>query len=168
MGARMIGIRSTYADRRNRWRSRLVQGRMRLYQATAIPVLLFLITGCAPSPAACAPTYVPAGVMFKLNGLDDTAQATEIRACMDDHCVTLDPSPSPSPHPPFVTAGGDAADSERTVTAKLTLTEPTTHAVLFNASTPVTLKKSNIPHCGGDTYGAVVRVVDRTLVPGTG
>jgi hypothetical protein len=105
-------------------------------------------------------------MVFKLPSDGLFAGSVEFRACMDQDCVVRNQT-ADGPFIALLIAGSDHATAPRTVTARLTVTNHDTRAVLFAASTQATLRKIQPVSCdqGSGGYQATAQAtMDGILV----
>jgi hypothetical protein len=132
-------------------------------------VSALLLAGCGePVNSACPAVYSPPGVLFKLPTRAQFTEPVQFRACADQDCVTSDDTSSAGASVPWLVAGSRQATAPGTVTARLTVTGRSSHSVLLDASTQVTLHKITVGVCeqGPGGYQATVHMANGKLVPG--
>lgn len=142
-------------------RSRPIAVRLVAWTSSAI-LTLALLTGCVLT-RACTMKGAFTGVSFDIGeAVPATATGLDVHACVDDECVD-ESGPSAASTWVFVRLRG--VNSERVATARLTLR--TNEGAVFDATTPVTLRRHqpNGPGCAPTVYQSTVRATSTgTLV----
>ena len=135
-------------------------GRFTAWTATAV-LTLTLLTGCA-LVRSCTLKGAITGVTFDIDdAVPATATRLDVHACVDDVCVDQS-GPRATVIRVFVQL---RVTSEGVATARLTMT--TDEGVVFDATTPVILRKHqpNGPGCAPTVYQATVKATSAgTLV----